>query len=264
MAAVHSEDSALSRRDNPSEVRPRPVALVTGGARGIGAATCIALAEQGYDIALADVRIGEEGAETVRQASRWARVETFTADIGSVAECRSLSDRVLDTFGRIDGLVNNAGGALGDYTPFENTTEELYDRVLSVNLKGPYFLTQACAPALRARRGAVVNIGSELVYRGYELTAPYTAAKGGIVALTRSMALALAPDVRVNAVAPGPTATERFKTERWFTSDRLDEIPLRRFGEPGDVASAIAYLLGRHNRHITGQTLSVNGGVVMP
>jgi NAD(P)-dependent dehydrogenase (short-subunit alcohol dehydrogenase family) len=243
----------------------RRVALVTGGARGIGAATCIALAQAGFNIALADVRPGEEGQEVARQVARLTeRVEVFTADVGSVGQCRKLANDVIDCFGRIDGLVNNAGGSFNDYTPFEQTSEELYDRVLAVNLKGPYFLTQACAAALRAHRGAVVNIGSELVYRGYELTAPYVAAKGGVVALTRSMALALAPEVRVNAVAPGPTATERFKTERWYTDERLDEIPLGRFGDPADVAAAIAFFLSPGGNHVTGQTLSVNGGVVMP
>jgi NAD(P)-dependent dehydrogenase (short-subunit alcohol dehydrogenase family) len=244
----------------------QPTAVVTGGARGIGAATSQAFARAGYDVAVLDLKLGDEAAEVVAAArSHGTAVRAIACDVADVADCRRAVADVVTEFGRITVLVNNAGGAFSDYSTFEQTSEQHYDRVLGANLKGTFFMSQSAAPHLRRAAGAsIINLGSELVYRGYDLTCAYAAAKGGVVSLTRSMALALAPEVRVNCVAPGPTATSRFKTERWFTDERRLEMPLERFGEPEDVAASILFLASDAARHITGQTLSVNGGVVMP
>jgi 3-oxoacyl-[acyl-carrier protein] reductase len=244
----------------------KPTVMVTGGARGIGAATSLAFAQAGYAVAVLDRNLGDEAAEVVAAAGSYGTsAAAIACDVADVDDCgRAVAD-VVSQFGGITVLVNNAGGAFGDYSAFEQTTEEHYDRVLGANLKGTFFMSQSAAPHLRRAAGAsIINLGSELVYRGYDLTCAYAAAKGGVVSLTRSMALALAPRVRVNCVAPGPTATSRFMTERWYTDERRLEIPLERFGDPEDVAASILFLASDAARQITGQTLSVNGGVVMP
>jgi glucose 1-dehydrogenase len=244
----------------------RRTAVVTGGARGIGAATAVAFARAGYNVAVLDVEAGDEAAQVVAAAAdAGAAAFAFACDVADVGQCRRATAEVADYFGGMAVLVNNAGGGLGVYSRLEHVTEDHYDRVLGVNLKGTFFMSQAAIPHLRRTAGAsIVNLGSELVYRGYDLMCAYAAAKGGVVALTRSMALDLAPQVRVNCVAPGPTATTRFKTERWYTDARRLEIPLERFGDPEDVAASIVFLASDSARQITGQTLSVNGGVVMP
>jgi NAD(P)-dependent dehydrogenase (short-subunit alcohol dehydrogenase family) len=241
------------------------VALVTGGARGIGAAVARLLAEEGADVAIADARPGDEAeALASRIISSGRRCVVLTTDVADVRQCELAVADVVESLGRLDIVVNNAGGAFGDYTTFEDVSEAQFDRIIDVNLKGTFFVSKFAVPHLRAGgRGRIINISSELVYIGYELTSAYTAAKGGVVALTKSMARALAPDIRVNAVAPGPTATERFKTERWYTEERRADIPLGRFGEPEDVARSVVFLAGQGGDHYTGQTLDVNGGFVM-
>lgn len=163
-------------------------------------------------------------------------------------------------------LVNNVGGPL-DHVPFESVTEQLYDDVLNLNLKSAFFVSQAVAPHLRASgRGRIVNLASELFLLGNPSMVPYVAAKGGIIGLTRSLALALAPSVTVNAVAPGPTATERLMQEPWFEergAEELARIPLARWGDPDDVAQAVRFLVGGSGNWITGEILNVNGGIVM-
>ena len=245
------------------------VALVTGGSRGIGAAVCAALGAAGADVCVNYSR-SQEAADEVVEALRACgrRAIAIGADVASVAECRRLVDESVAAMGGLDIVVNNAGGGFGKYVPFEEVTESLYDFIMNVNLKGTFFTAQAAAPHLRARgRGRIINTASELLFIGYELMTAYTASKGGVVALTRSMARALAPNINVNVVAPGPTATERVKQERWFqeeAEEHLAELPLRRFGTPEEVARSVVFLAGPGGDWITGQTINVNGGAVMP
>jgi NAD(P)-dependent dehydrogenase (short-subunit alcohol dehydrogenase family) len=245
------------------------VAIVTGGARGIGAATSVELARHGCDISIVDIRPGEEGQAVAAEIiALGQRAHIVTADITKVPECRRSAENTVAALGKLDVLINNAGGGLSLYHRLEEVTEQIYDRILDVNLKGAFFMTQAAIPYIRSSDcGRVINLASELAFLGYELMIPYTAAKGGIVAMTRSLARALAPNITVNAVAPGATATEGFKKQRWYLEERAQHeanILLRRFGEPMETASVIAFLAGSGGSYCTGQTFNVNGGVIMP
>jgi 3-oxoacyl-[acyl-carrier protein] reductase len=244
-------------------------AIVTGGARGIGAATARELARQGCDVAIADLRLGEAAeavAADVRALGRKAVL--VQADVAQVADCKRLVAESVAALGGLDILVNNAGGGFSLYYGLDDVTEEIYDRVVDINMKGAFFTAQAAAPHLRqSSAGRVINLGSELVYLGYEMMVPYCAAKGGIVAMTRAMARAFAPKVTVNAVGPGGTATENFKSQRWYQEERERreaDILLGRFGEPHEIAAMIAFVAGPGGTYATGQTFNVNGGVVMP
>jgi glucose 1-dehydrogenase len=166
--------------------------------------------------------------------------------------------------GGLDILVNNAG--FSNHRPFESVTEDDFDLMLDLHLKAPFFLAQFALSHLRRSgdRARIINIASEQAYIGYADLTHYTAAKGGLLTLTKSLALALAPAVRVNAVAPGPTATGRFKQGPEYTDAVRDMIPLKRWGQPRDVARSVVFLASADGDAFTGQTLDPNCGTVMP
>jgi glucose 1-dehydrogenase len=244
-------------------------ALVTGGARGIGAAICRELAADGASVAVNDLPESSHEATEVVSDVLASGVDACLAldDLSQAEACHRVVAAAADRLGGLDLLVNNAGGPFG-HVAFEETTEAHFDKVLGVNLKAAFFCSQAAVPHLRSSdRARIVNLTSELFFVGHGLMAAYAASKGGIVGLTRSLALALAPAVRVNAVAPGPTTTARLMAEAWFREagdDRLEGVPLHRWGDPQDVARAVTFLGGPGGDWITGQVLNVNGGIVMP
>ena len=241
-------------------------ALVTGAARrgSIGRAIVQALAEEGADIAVNDWQRGEEAAEVaaaVRALGRRAIV--VEADVTRVAECRRLVEATAAGLGRLDILVNNAGFA--QHKPVAEITEADFDLAVGLHLKGPFFLAQFAAPQMRAQGfGRIVNISSEQAYIGYPLLAHYTATKAGLRTLTKSLALALAPDITVNTICPGPTATEKFKSGPEYRDDIRETIPLKRWVEPRDVGRSVVFLASADGDAFTGQTLDPNCGVVMP
>lgn len=228
------------------------VAVVTGAARGIGAATASLLASRGWDV----VGIDREAPPT---PDAWR-----VADLSDVGQIES----ALADLDRIDGLVNNA--ALQHATPLLETTPEQWDAVMAVNLRGPFVTTQACARRLSETGGAIVNVASVHGLATSANVAPYAASKGGLLAFTRAAAIELAElGVRVNAVVPGAIDTEALRDgfARQVTGDAervLNErTPLHRFGDPTEIAEAIAFLLGgEQSGFITGQTLTVDGGVM--
>jgi glucose 1-dehydrogenase len=241
------------------------VALVTGSARrgSIGRAIILALAEEGADIAINDFKReqeAEEAAEAIRKLTRKALI--VMGDISKVPECRRIVQETVDFFGHLDILVNNAGG--GHHQPFEEVTEADYDQQLDLHLKGPFFLSQAAVPHMRKQgSGRIINISSEQVYIGYSYLTHYTAAKAGLRTLTKSLALALAPTITVNTVCPGPTATEKFKSGPEYTDEVLNQILLKRWGQPEDVARSVVFLATSDGDAYTGQTLDPNCGTVM-
>lgn len=237
-------------------------AIVTGGGQGIGRAICGIFAEEGAAVVVVD--INESAAEeTALQLNREGHdARAVRADISVAAEISALVDGVVEEYGRVDILVNNAGLAL--FRSVEACTEEEWDRVMAVNLKGPFLLSKALLPTMIARQsGAVINLASVAGKTGGVVSgAPYSVSKAGIECLTKSLARELAPHgVRVNAIAPGiiDTALTAHHDPAF-----VDAIPLGGSkGEPRDVAEAALFLASDRSRHITGEILDVNGGLLM-
>lgn len=238
-----------------------PIALVTGGAVRVGAAITRALAQSGFDVVIHSRRSFEEVAplvDDVRAAGRTAWVEP--ADLAAPGGPEELARRVLARCSSLDVLVNNA--AAYEHLAFEDVTPERFDAMMNVNVRAPFFLLQALLPALREDGGgAVVNVTDMAVSHAYTTShffAHYLASKAALDQLTRAWALELGPDVRVNAVAPGPVAMAG-ETTAEQRADILRRIPLRREGSPEDVARAVVFLA--RAPYVTGQTLRVDGGL---
>jgi NAD(P)-dependent dehydrogenase (short-subunit alcohol dehydrogenase family) len=241
------------------------LALVTGAGRleSIGRAIALGLAEEGADVVINDVRHAEDAAALVAEIRGLGRRSAMVlADVSKTAECRRLIDEAAAVLGGLDILVNNAG--FSNHQPFDSVTEGDYDLMLDLHLKAPFFLAQFALPHLRRSgdRARIINIASEQAYIGCGDLTHYTAAKGGLLTLTKS--LALAPAVRVNAVAPGPTATGRFQQGPEYTDAVRALIPLERWGQPRDVARSVVFLASADGDAFTGQTLDPNCGTVMP
>jgi len=231
-------------------------ALVTGGGRRVGRALALALGRRGMRVAV-HYNSSDAGArETtalIEKANGSAAV--FAADLSDAAAPAALIGDVASHFGGLDVLVNSA--AIMARMPFGDITTADWDRVLSLNLRAPFFLAQAAAPHLRRARGAMINIADLAAFETWPGYLPHGVSKSGIVYLTRALARVLAPDVRVNGIAPGTVLLP----DDWSRDDeaRLNETtPLQRAGSPDDVASTMLYLLD--NDYITGETIIVDGG----
>lgn len=241
------------------------VALVTGASSGIGRAVALALAARGCRLVIA-YHSSSSGADQVVEEIRALGGEAMavSADLALRAHCHGLIEASLEVWGSLDFLINSAGTT--SFLPIKEldaVDEDLWDRVLAVNLKAPFFLAQAAAPALRGNRGAIVNISSTAALNSVGSCIPYAAAKAALNNLTLSLARALAPEVRVNAVAPGFVDTpwvERGLGERLGSVRKwiAKQTPLGRVTRPEDVAAAVLGLLAMPN--VTGQILTVDGG----
>ncbi|MFC7474930.1 SDR family NAD(P)-dependent oxidoreductase [Dankookia sp. GCM10030260] len=243
------------------------VVLVTGAQQGIGAACALAFAAAGYDVVvnwLDNQADAESVAAGVRAAGR--RAALVQGDVGSVSGCQAIVQGAIDALGRIDVLVNNAG--IFPRVDFLAMTEAEWDRVLGVNLKGSAFAAQAAARAMVAAgtRGAIVNLSSSAI-RGTPVGVHYSATKNGVIGITRSMALALAPHgIRVNAIAPGTTDTAQPRYGN--TEEELQAfgraLPLGRLGRPEEIADLAVHLASDKSAWVTGQVWHINGGGYMP
>jgi 2-hydroxycyclohexanecarboxyl-CoA dehydrogenase len=240
------------------------VALVTGAAQGIGRGIAAALAAQRAAVVLADVQ--QEAAEAAAAAiggGAWAT----PVDVTDRAQVFACVERVRARHGRIDILVNNAGW--DKVAPFLQSDEADWDRVIRINLYGPLYFLKAVLPVMVAQGGGrVVNIASDAGRVGSSGEAVYSATKGGLIALSKTLAREMARyGITVNAVCPGPADTPLFaavRAENPGLSDALARaIPLRRLARPEDVAAAVAYLASDEAAYVTGQTLSVSGGLTM-
>jgi 3-oxoacyl-[acyl-carrier protein] reductase len=240
------------------------VAIVTGSARGIGLAIGQELAKAGARVALVDLKadLAEQAATQLRSAGYEALA--VAADVSDEAQVRAMAQQALNRWGQIDILVNNAG--ICPVTPFEEITVEEWDLVLGVNLKGAFLCSKAVAPIMRKQHsGKIINIASSAGQMGgLAVGLHYSASKAGMFGLTKGLARILAPDIQVNAVSPGTTESEM--TSGWdqaATDSIVSKIPAGRLGSPVDVAAAVLFLASDLTEFITGQTLSVNGGLLM-
>jgi 3-oxoacyl-[acyl-carrier protein] reductase len=238
------------------------VALVTGGGTGLGRAIGLALADAGCDLAINYSRSEREAAETAGEVERLGRrALTVQADVADDAGVRRMVAAVAAHFGRLDVLVNNAGTTFyAPLTDLEALTDEVWDRILAVNLKGPFHCARAAAPHLRqSGRGKIVNVASNSAFRPTGSGIPYMASKAGLVMLTKALAKALAPEIQVNAVAPGWLAT------RWPEVHLPPELAARvlageldPLAELADVARTVLLLVSADS--ITGQTILIDRG----
>ena len=244
----------------------RPAALVTGASRGIGRAIALALAEAGYDVGV-NYASSQKEALAVADACRTAgaQAEALPADVGDTPAVRGLFAAFLERFGHLDLLVNNAG--VGLKVPFLEITEEQYDHVMDVNLRGVFFCTQMAARAMIAsgQGGVIINNTSIHGEIQYPHTSVYGPAKAAVEKLTRHAALELAPHgIRVNAVAPGATVNrEGTETDPYWQLVR-GRIPLGRHGLLEDVARVVVFLASADASYITGASLTIDGGAVLP
>ena len=233
----------------------RPVVLVTGAGRRVGRAIALHLAENGYDVALHFNRSADGAVETAREcAARGARAERFQADLSDAAAPDALVDRVVADAGRLDALVNSAGVMIA--APIDALTPSQWDRTFAVNVRAPFLLSRAFARVARDG-GAIVNLGDHLAAESWAQLVHHGVSKAAVIALTKQLAVQLAPTVRVNVVTPGAVLAP----EHWPESSQkkfADETPLRRLGTPEDVAQAVLYLL--RAPYVTGHELVVDGG----
>jgi len=241
------------------------VAIVTGAASGIGRGIALALAAEGARVAVVDV--DEAGAKsTVSALSGEGRV--YAADITDKRAIDDVVVEVVASWGGVHVLVNNAGWDRA--MPFVETTEDFWDKVLAINLKGPIVCTKAVlGPMMRQEYGKIVSIASDAGRVGSSGEAVYSAAKGGIIAFTKTIAREVARHhINVNCICPGPSDTPLFQREFVAVNPKLAEslkrvIPWGRLGRPEDVAPAVVFLASDDAGYITGQTLSVSGGLTM-
>ena len=249
-----------------TDVLKGEVVLVTGGSRGIGAAVAKAAASAGAAIAVG-YRQDDGAALSVIESIRDSGGEAAAvrADVADPSEARRLVAEVEDSFGKIDGLVNNAG--IMPTSPLLGISVDEWSAVLSTNLSGPFYCSQAALPGmLRRSRGSIVMISSRLGQVGWPELAHYSASKAGLLGLTKSMAREFGPQgIRVNAVAPGFTVTDMTReiVDTESGRRRLAELPSRQFPEPEDVAAAVLFLLSDAAGMFHGQTLNPNGGGFM-
>jgi NAD(P)-dependent dehydrogenase (short-subunit alcohol dehydrogenase family) len=239
----------------------KKVALVTGAARGIGLATATRFLEDGWQVAMLDI-LGDTLRSAVEALGRPEATLALEADVADSAAVEAAVEQALRRFGRIDALVNNAGIAV--FKPMLEVTLEEWQRVLAVNLTGPFLLTQAVAPIMRDQgSGAIVNIASISGLRASTLRVAYGTSKAALAHLTKQQAVELAQyGIRVNAVAPGPVDTAMAKAVHSpeIRADYHDHIPLDRYGLEEELANAICFLCGEQAAYITGQVLAVDGG----
>jgi 3-oxoacyl-[acyl-carrier protein] reductase/pteridine reductase len=231
------------------------VVLITGGARRIGRALALDLARIGYRVGITYRKSKDDALRTVSECrSLGVDAEAFRMEICSEAEIAATAAAVLQQFGRVDALVNNA--AVFDSVALEEMTAERWDATFAVNVRGPMLMTQALLPQLRAGNGRVVHIGSLGGSRVWPTHAHYCSAKAALEMLTRTMARAYAPEVSVNCVAPGWIQMEESESARSFAS----RTPMCRNGSAEDVAAAVRFFL-TGPAFITGQVLAVDGGL---
>jgi len=240
------------------------VALITGGGTGIGREIALSFAREGAGVAVNYSRSEKEAMGTAQEIQNLGVTAlAIKADVSQDAQVRGMMDKVMEEFGRLDVLVNSAGTTtFVDAADLEGLTEDMWDRTLAVNLKGTFFCCRAAVPAMKGNDGgSIINISSIAGTTGIGSSMAYCASKAGVICLTKSLARTLAPEIRVNTIAPG------FVDSRWtadwpeFRKMHEEATPMKRVAVPGDIAEAALFLV--HSDFVTGQVIIVDGGKSM-
>jgi len=240
------------------------VAIITGASSGIGAASALALAKRGWSVV---INYSKSEAQAKEVAASCADAIAVAADVGEDADCRKLVQAALDKWGRIDALVNNAGTTkFVAHNDLDGLSADDFLRIYRVNVVGAFQMTRACVPALKASRGAVVNVSSVAAQLAVGSSVAYAASKAALNTMTRSLARSLGPEVRVNAVCPGYVDTPWHHNA--LGMDRANQVaahyaatvPLKDYARPDDVADVITWLI-EGARQVTGEEIFVDGGL---
>jgi len=242
----------------------RKVALVTGSATGIGRAVAVRFAQQGLAVVVNYSRSEADARETVKLCeAHGVPVLLQHANVGDDAAVRAMIERTHKEFGGLDVLVNNAGTTyFVDHKDLDALTEEVWDDIYQVNVKGSFYAIRAAMPLLQEREGNVVNVTSVAGVQGHGSSIPYAASKAAMNCITQSLARAFAPKVRVNAVAPGPVQTRWLADHQDMVENAMKQTPMKRPAFPDDIADAVVFL-ATGTTLITGQVLVVDGGRTM-
>ncbi len=244
------------------------VAVVTGGSRGIGAATVKLLAEAGAKVVFSYRKAARQARAVVAEFSRKGSVHAVRADVTRMAEAKKLIAEAMRRFGRLDILVANAGIWNADSLPIEKMTEKQWDEMTAINLKGVYTVIHYAVPhMIHARAGRIIVVSSTAGQRGEAFHTHYGAAKGGVISLVKGLSTELAPHhILVNCIAPGWVATEMAAPvlrDRRAYRQAIATIPLRRFARPEEIALPILFLASSFASYMTGEVLNVNGGNIL-
>ncbi|HEX4538534.1 MAG TPA: SDR family oxidoreductase [Candidatus Acidoferrum sp.] len=231
------------------------VALVTGAAKRLGRAIAVHLAREGADVIVHYQRSATEAQEVVTQITNLGRrAISVPADLAKKSDIDNLFAATKNEFGRLDILVNNASYFL--QADFPSITEEIWDAALDVNIKAPFFCSQAAAPPLKKNNGVIINLSDVAGFLGWPGYIPHSVSKAGVIMLTRVLAKALAPEIRVNAIAPGTITMPGDPPD--LATEFIKRAPLQRTGTTNDVAAAISFLI--NSPFITGEVLLLDGG----
>jgi len=240
------------------------VAIVTGAARGIGAATAKRLCEKGAKVALVDIDKDLIDELTAKLTQEGYEAAAFRCDVAVISQIEQLVVNIVEHFGKIDILVNNA--AICPRIPIDEMTEEWFDCIVNINMRSVFFLTREVATDMAKRKwGRIVNISSTGGrIGGVHSSTVYSATKGAVLSMTKSMAREYADaGILINAIAPGAVETRMFDIDSEVKAGYVETVPLKRMADPAELANSIIHLCSEETTWVTGATLDVNGGVVM-
>lgn len=245
-------------------IKNNKTALVTGGAKGIGAAICRSLAHDGYKIAINYNTSEKDATELKKELSEITQAEIFKCDVSDSSQVKRMFSDISKTLGNVDVLVNNAG--IAQQVLFTDITDEMWQKMIGINLTGAFNCSrEALRYMVNEKNGVIINIASMWGETGASMEVHYSAAKAGLIGLTKALAKEVGlSGVRVNAVSPGVVLTDMMNVFSESDKEILkDETPLNTLGTPEDIAEAVSFLVSDKAKFITGQVLSVNGGFVI-